>query len=187
MEAFIKRNDSVATTLITHDEISIPKDEISVPCRRIIPRRNSKSFAVNFCKSTSAPTSGQNHSERDSKSSTFENCQQYDYINWRDREADKLGKFDPPARADSKLRWKTGARFKITHHQKHNLESVPPQQKNHEGIRELDLACDQKSPASPAASKEPVRRIQLHFRSTCFCFTPPIYLRWCHPPVVKTY
>ena len=88
-----------------------------------------------------------------------------------------MREFDPPARADSKLRWKTGARFKITHHQKHNLESVPPQQKNHEGIRELDLACDQKSPASPAASKEPVRRIQLHFRSTCFCFTPPIYLR----------
>ena len=88
-----------------------------------------------------------------------------------------MREFDPPARADSKLRWKTGARFKITHNQKHNLESVPPQQKNHEGIRELDLACDQKSPASPAASKEPVRRIQLHFRSTCFCFTPPIYLR----------
>jgi hypothetical protein len=73
-----------------------------------------------------------------------------------------MREFDPPARADSKLRWKTGARFKITHHQKHNLESVPPQQKNHEGIRELDLACDQKSPASPAASKEPVRRIQLN-------------------------
>ena len=57
MEAFIKRNDSVATTLITHDEINIPKDEISVPCRRIIPRRNDKSFAVNFCKSNSAPAS----------------------------------------------------------------------------------------------------------------------------------
>ena len=77
-----------------------------------------------------------------------------------------MGKFNPPARADSKLRWKTGARFKRTPHQEQNLESVLPQQKYHEGLRELDLAWDQKSPASPVASKEPVQRVQLHFRST---------------------
>jgi hypothetical protein len=61
-------------------------------------------------------------------------------------------KFDPPTSADSKLRTKTGARFKRTFHQKQSLESVPPRQKNHEGLRELDLECDQKSPVSLVSS-----------------------------------
>jgi hypothetical protein len=63
-----------------------------------------------------------------------------------------MSKSDPPTSADSKLRTKTGARFKRTPHQKQSLESVPPPQKNHEGLRELDLECDQKSPVSPVSS-----------------------------------
>ena len=63
-----------------------------------------------------------------------------------------MSKSDPPTSADSKLRTKTGARFKRTPHQKQSFESVPPPQKNHEGLRELDLEYDQKSPVSPVSS-----------------------------------